>query len=192
MKKIKLIINIILPSIVCVIGLNFIFGELYFYPLLFGVVLGLFNWKLHKKKPITGVLLSIIVSYATFCLAYFGWGGINKLIGLVFENMGHRFYGKESIALKTFVMSFFLIAPLLVFYAFGFVFNITKTKLTKSIVVLSIIILLSYSVFDLYLTSTNNILPKSFSVFLWQFIMALGLQLILYQQELKKVFYKDK
>lgn len=145
---------------------------------------------MHRYKPIIGITFSIIVSYTIFFITYFSWGSINNFIEFILKSTGNRFYGKESIILITFVVFFFIIAPLLVFYAYRFVFNIPKTKLTKLIVVLSLIIIFSYSFFYLYLANSSSI-DSLTNLYIWQSVIALGLQLILYQKEVKKI-YKNK
>ena len=63
-------LKIITPPIFCVIIIVFTKMSIYYYPLSFGFIIGLFNWKKHKHNPYFGTILSLIVSNVSFWLAF--------------------------------------------------------------------------------------------------------------------------
>ena len=176
MKNIFLVLNIIAPSILCILCIYFIIDDLFYYPLSFGLIIGLVNWYHHKYNPFVGVILSLIVSYFTFFLAYFSLLIIGEIFNFL-SDLGH---------IIGVIISAFIIAPILVFFAYKFVFDYPKTKLTAYIVLFSIILLVLQAYFffnhdDLISSSlTKSKVLNPFTI--WQIIMALSLQLIITQR----------
>ncbi len=176
MNNILLLLKIIISPILCVLCIYFIIDDLSYYPLSFGLIIGLVNWYYHKYNPFLGVILSLIVSYITFFIAYFSLLITGEIFNFL-SDLGH------IIAL---IISAFIIAPLLVFFAYKFVFNYPKTKLTIYIILFSVILLVLQAYFffnydDFILTDLNK--SKIVNPFtIWQVIMALSLQLIITQR----------
>jgi len=73
MKNCILILKILLPVAICLILIGIIKIPFSYYPLSFGLVIGLANWNSHKYNLLLGVLLSIFVSHIAFYLAYFSF-----------------------------------------------------------------------------------------------------------------------
>jgi len=179
MKKYILLLKVLLPAVMCFILIRIIEIPFSFYPLSFGLIIGVVNWSFHKYKPILGVSLSVFVSYIAFFVAYFSFAITGKLLGFIDRNSG-------SVLALT--ISAYVIAPLLVFYGYRFVFDGPKAKITAFIIMLSIIILVLQS----YLFYYNELNQKSINAFAgWQIIMSLALQLIICQKELKASFKSE-
>lgn len=181
MKYIKLI----LPSIICLLVIYVTRISIWYYPLLFGVVIGVINWKKHKYKPFIGVFISVLLSLLSFWLAYFSLGLFSWLKELLLYTK--ITIGNDSAKDLSFLISIFVIAPLLVFYSYKFVFNIPKRRATFAIIIVSILLLVLQARFFYYNNTSffeEEWLNKNITFVIWQFIMALAIQLILYQNDL--------
>lgn len=194
MKKYNIILNVIIPPLACILSIIFFDKLFYYLPLIFGLVIGISNWKLHKYKPYLGVFLSVLVLYIAYSLTILSFSIYEPIWNFLKENINY-IISKEDVSKVGFILSPFIIAPLLVFYAYRFVFNIPKTKITFWVIATFTIFLAlqSYILFnksDYFSTQFKDY--KLFNPYVvWQPIMALGLQLILYQKEL--IFlYKNK
>ncbi len=182
MRKSILIFRIILPSILCVLTIKMTNMSIDYYPLSFGLIIALVNWNKYKINYFFGISLCLIFSYIAFFGGYFSI----YLTGKIFESLGD--YGK-NLAL---IVSSSFIAPLLIFLLYRVIFCFFKSSTTYIIIITSIILLST----QLYVAlnydktfSTNLIDNKIFHPFtIWQVIMALAIQLIIYQKELKTLF----
>ena len=74
-----------------------------------------------------------------------------------------------------------VLSPFLMFLSYRLLFNIKKNKWFKIILAVSVLILF-------VLRLTRVFILDIYLYIFWQFIMALALQLILYQDELKALF----
>ena len=182
MKTNIFILKILLPVVVSFILIRVIKIPFSFYPLSFALVIGIFNWDIHKYKPLLGILLNVLVSYVTFLLAYSSMA----LVGYVTRGLFNNVFNDETVGIITFSISPYVIAPLLVFWGYSFVFEIPKTKLTTTIVVVSVI-LINVQYYYLYFQGLNQNSINSFTG--WQVIMALALQLMLNQKNEVKILY---
>ncbi|MGS2761683.1 hypothetical protein [Sinomicrobium sp. M5D2P9] len=183
MKNTAILFKVIVAPILCFLCLIFIINDLFYYPLSFGLIIGLVNWDIHKFKPIIGVFLSLLISYITFFMAYYS---------LVVTQRTFEFLGEDSGKILAVITSAFIIAPLLVFFAYKFIFHIPKTNFTFLIIISSVVILvLGFLYFMNYLDSLperrdlNKPILNQYS--LWQIIMALAIQLIIYQKQVFKL-----
>ena len=77
-----------------------------------------------------------------------------------------------------------IFSPILMFLSYQVLFKIKKTKYFKTIKWITVITLILFGIVRLNF-------DEYFSIS-WQFIMALALQLILYQEELKALFKSKK
>lgn len=174
------ICRILLPPILCVFCLYFLIDDLFLYPLTFGLIIGFFNWNFHIYKPLIGVLLSVFVSYLTFFVAYFSLA----LTAKIFDSFGDT---GNIIALT---ISTSIIAPILVFYAYKYVFYISKSKLTLQIILISIVLLILESWFFYDGSLRNDDIMKTIKIInpysVWQIIMAIALQLLITCQKLNE------
>ncbi len=192
-KKYKRVLLVFIPPFVCLLGLKFI-DDIDYYPLLFGLIIGFSNWNIHKFKPYLGTVLSVVVSYVSYGLGILSFFVFLFLIELINKNTSYRI-GEDDVGIYFHILSPYIIAPLLVFYFYKFVFNVPKTRKTIWIIVISICLLLGLKLFIEFLAKDYIISFQDYKFLgkfeIWQFIMALALQLILYQEELKS-FFKSK
>ena len=174
-------IKILIPAILCVVILYITKMSISYYPLSFGLVIGIVNWKLHKYNPYLGVLLSVLVSMISFWLSFLSMGLFNNLGELITNNTNYVL--GDGAKIYYLIIAVYIIAPLLVLRFYKFVFNISKTKFNLTVIIsVIIILLLIYGIKPNYFIDNY---PKISPYIIWQFIMALALQLILYQKELK-------
>jgi hypothetical protein len=95
----------------------------------------------------------------------------------------------DSARELAFIISPFIIAPVLVFSAYTYVFNYPRTKNTLKIILSTILILFAYSCYFVLIKNPIDEISMFLNPYtIWQAIMALALQLIHYQIELKALF----
>jgi len=154
--------------------------SIWYYPLSFGLVIGIINWEAHKYNAYIGVLLSVVVSFISFWLAFFSTGIFSFFCELITNNT-NIVIGEKSMINFTYIIAPSIIAPLLVFLSYGFVFDFSKEKFTKYIILISIVLLILQSSF---FYSNNDFLKDSRLIpfTIWQVIMTLSLQLVLHQK----------
>ena len=178
--------RIILPSILCVLLIEYLEDNFWGFQfvLVFGIAIVLFNKQKVKHNYIASFLLSIVLSFLVLFLSLGISSGLYYFINDVLNvkiNADSQLLGKQINDLS-FVISYGIIAPLLMFYSYGLLFKIDKSKTFKYIKWISIIVLLSLGMTNV-LSSMDNSIPIS-----WQLIMVLALQLILYQEKIKILF----
>jgi hypothetical protein len=179
MNKTKTI-RIFLPSMLCAILIYITNMEISYYPLGFGLIIGIVNWDLHKYNPFFGVLLSVLVSYVSYIIAYFSLAVTGEIADSIFT-----INSDDSKGVLAFIISPFIIAPILVFLLYKFVFNIINTKLTKLVIIFSIVFLVLQACIFYYtdLVSNDSLENEIFTPYLiWQIVMALAIQIILNQK----------
>lgn len=185
MEKYFLVLKIILTPFISVLFLFLTNSDLFLYPLVFSLVVTLSNFKLHRFQLVIGMILSIILSYLSFFIGFYGYSLFHKLIDFVgIPNditIGEWFYTDLAGCI-----SIFIIAPFLTIFLNKLLFRNTKTKLTKWILFLTTFLILFVS-FVYHNQETNNI----FQIFnLWQLVTIFGLQLIINQESIVVMFEK--
>jgi len=181
MKNLELYLILILPPILCAFLFSVTDISLDYLPLSFGLIIGFINWKAHKFKPLLGVLLSVLISYISFFIALFSsfiFGYIREFI------MGMTNFVISDTTIRNFslIITSFIFAPLLVFFFYKYIFYMPKTKLSLIIKITTVIILVLISC--IFINIEQMDISNSF--FLWQIIMALAVQIIIYQKQLFK------
>ncbi len=180
MKKHKLILKLLLPSILCTLIINITNIPLEYSVLFFGFILGLVNWYHHKYKPIYGIILSILASLASFLITYFSFAITGNLFSPMKGDSG------QTLGL---IISIYLVAPLLTFLFYKYVFDIPKGKFTNRVIITSIVLLVS----SFYVLKFIGLVKEAEDTYaVWQIVVALSLQLIIYQNELKSMFTSKK
>ncbi len=198
----KVWIKILLPPVFLLLvfylltGLNFLkeFGLLYL-PISFGLIIGISNWRLFKfkinaYKPFLAIFTSILISIISFFLGVFSFGLysiLKNLLKVILEGDNTKF--------SIIIFSVCFIAPLSLFYLYRLIFIYAQNKTNFYIKLVAIVLLILYFIIHfIYFNEVNNFKLKSlFSPYVfWQVIMALALQLILYQKELKELFNPKK
>jgi len=193
-NNILMISKIVLPAFLCVVLIYFFkvyesfkYILLYLNILTFGIVIILFNKEKTKHDFILSFLFSAVLCFLVLFLSmgvssaiqYF----INDIIGFKIKE------GVYILAMQTndlyALIAIGIISPILMFYCYRVLFKIKKTNY--------FIIVKWVSVFILIVLGLSNVLFEDEKYFmLWQFIMALALQLILYQKELKTLLKLKK
>ena len=171
MKKLKTLLEILLPPLLCVFLIKVTNMSIEYYPLSFGLVIGILNWKHHKHPPFFGILLCLILSYASFFIGYFS---IPLLLGIL-----SPFLGEDSGGILALTIGAYVIAPFLVFLSYKLIF---KYKKSSNFIIIGVIVLLIvvfrtlvwYSEFGNYTFKLNEL-----SYTLWQMIMAFAIQLLI-------------
>lgn len=181
MEKYKLILRVIIPAILCAIVIYITNIPLEYSTLSFGLIIGLVNWNFHKYKPWLGILLSILLSFVSFTLAYLSFATTKA----IFDSMN---IDSESVLSTT--VSINVIAPLLLFLSYTFIFKIPKTRLTVIVIMFSLFILVFKSYLHYYIDSIsidfqNYKVLKSYAI--WQVVMALAIQLLVNQRKINKL-----
>lgn len=170
MKSLQPLLKILLPSILLIFIFRLTTGSFIFdflgysyYPISFGLIIGIVNDWRFKVKTVIRTFYSLCLSLVTF--------SINFLLTLI---VGYE--------LGYYIIVFF-VSPIFVLYAYYKFYNV---KLTKFIFVYT----LTISIF-LYFTSiySDTLLdgqdPLIFNLYLiWQVTVAITLQLILHKKEL--------
>lgn len=189
---VKLIKSILIPTIICIL-LSYMLDKkhiatypAYLMPLFFGIVLGLFNYKYYRHKiyfnqPVQVILISIAISFFCFIFAVFSYPLITNVIGFLFERLPITF-GKEAISRLSIYFAMYLVAPFTVLFSFKCVFLFPKGKTTNILIITTLIVFVSLG-YIIYIEIVGDKLNL-----LWMPLMALSLQLIIYQSELKALF----
>lgn len=174
-------LRILLPVLLCILSLSVFKIQLDYYPISFALIISVINWDNSQLKPVYSLILNIISSFIIFLIFYitslFLIKGLSPLLG---ENLS---------SLIGFTLGAFILAPIAVFLTYNkFIFLFPKTKLTIYLMIISIIILTIISITFFY-CSDNGFYDflKKFNVdhyVLWQIVMTLTIQLIIYQKEL--------
>lgn len=191
--KVRSVFSIFLPSVILffisyLLDKKYLLSSpAYLMPLFFGIVLGFFNYKFYKhkiyfNKAIQVVLISVIVSFFCFVLAAFLFPLLANIINFLFEGFSITF-GKESIARLSLFFVIYFIAPLILVWTFKWIFIYPKGRTTNFLIIISLLVFTLFGYFFYY----KNIIGYELSL-LWMPLMALSLQLILYQKELKALF----
>ncbi len=178
-------IKIIIPSVICALFLSIKYIEdIQYSIIIFGLVIGVFNWNIHKYKLYIGVFLSIVVSCISYGLGMLSYFGVWYLIDLFnFKTTLNKETGGVLLLLSSVVF-----APLLLFNLYKFVFKIPKTKYTDWIIIISIILLVLLSQLFTFKDNKTDDIYRMFFI-MWQIIMALALQIIITQNILNKPNY---
>ncbi|HIC32343.1 MAG TPA: hypothetical protein EYO76_10545 [Flavobacteriaceae bacterium] len=187
MKNRNVIFKILLPPLLCILCLSYI-NDSDFYPLEFGLIIAIFNYNHFNFKPYVGVIVSVLVSYVVYLLAALSF------VGMWYLNQSMISYNtmNEGLIAKVItIISVCFIAPLLLFYLYGFIFKISKSKNSKWVIIISIVTLIFLQIND-FNKEANFSSIKEYDYFnlsvYWQFVMALAIQLNIYQNN----FFKKK
>ena len=153
------------------------------FPLIFTLVIGLININKFKFNFLKSLLLCVFFSYLSFFVGYFGSFFLGKLLG-GFGDLGN---------ISGIIIYAFIISPILLYYSYSYIFELFKTKFNIYVMTITLTLMFIISFYTFYIMdyiSDNNFFDtKLLNPFLlWQVIMALALQLILHQKELKALF----
>ena len=188
--NIKLILSISLPSIILFV-ITYILDmkiltntPIYIMPLFFGIVIGAFNYKYYRYKiyfnqTVQAILISIIISYACFYFAVFSFVLIAYFLDCLYLiDLLPKMLGKESRASLSICLAMNLVAPLSLLFAYKRVFTVTKGK-TKNGVITVVLTTILTVLLSFFYYNINSIV-----LLLWMPLVALSLQLVIYQKEI--------
>jgi hypothetical protein len=189
--KVKLVKLILVPTLICFIISYFLDKKyltstpIYLMPIFFGIILGSFNSKYYRhkiyfNKIIQVVFTSIIISLLCLFFVLISYLLIVEILDILIESLSMAL-GKESISKLAIFFTIYLVAPLIIIFAFKGMFVYPKVKTTKIIIIVSLMfsLLLGFLIY-------KEIIVNKLSL-LWFPIMILSIQLILYQREIFKL-----
>jgi len=163
------ILKIIFVPIICLATFSFI--NFWLLPLIFCFIIISFNLKIFKLNDIINFL---IASYLSFFASILLYSLIGYSLGLLLESEFH--VGKWRIVDISYLIILGIISTILFFYFNSFIFknlrfkdNLIKIFLSTLIISLGVFLNYTYGLDDEY------------SFMLWQFVVSLVLQLIIYQ-----------
>ena len=136
----RLLFKVLVPALICFICTILLNNNLDFYPLLFALVIGFFNKDKHKLKFQFGILIGVIVCYLAYGLGILSFG-VFKPIGEFIENNTNIIVSSETLSVLSYIISPFIISPVITFFGYKYVFLIPRTKTTLWIIAISLIIL---------------------------------------------------
>lgn len=164
------IIKTILAPLLCFVVIKTAAISLCYYPLLFGSAISMVNWKKNKYGSYLGVFLCLIASYSSFYIACHSLPFVMIFFNLILNDC-------DSAAITALILNTFVMAPLLVFFCFRFLFPYPKTKYSL-IVIISVILFILLLCFLFYFFTRNG----GIAFIYWPVIMAFALQLLIYQK----------
>ena len=185
-RIISLFIKILTPATFCFFW-NYISDgyndlEILFLPLPFSILIVLPNISKKRRNFFLILFLSIILSAVTLYASILIFFALGHTVEQMLNSNNIKDGLSEFILKLVGMVSYYIIPPAMIFFWYDKLFYIVKNKFTKSV------FFFSFLVFVLaYFTTYNNF---STAIAIWQFIMALALQLILYQEEVKDLFRK--
>ena len=180
LKKIIIVGKIILPPVLCVLLILYLEHYIeYQFIFVFGISIILFNYGKTKYHFLVSILISIILSYFVFFLSFAIHLGTSYILtgGDSEKELQGFFLGVPFPRLHA-LISISIISPLLMFYFYKFLFKIEENKEVIWIKIISIIILFTVGLNDFFFSGDNIYV-------IWEFTMAIALQLMLYKRELQ-------
>ncbi len=189
LNKILLLSRILLPAVLCSLLVLCLMNGYYEYLVIltFGIAIVLFNYGETKYNFILSFLVSVISCYVVFFLSIAISGIIGYLImgGDVDEKIEGLILGIDINNLLS-LIPIAIISPLLMFYSFQIIFIIEKNRYFNIIKWFSILILPFLGIVF------RGFFDNSYSYIYWQVVMALALQVIIYQKEITELFKPKK
>lgn len=190
LDKVIIIMKTIFPVFLCILFLTlfltleyFQYYNTYYAISLFGVIVILLNFKKIKYPFVISLVLSQCICYFVFFSSvifgkgiYYIFKNIMLFFGQGIENNNNFFSNSDNI------INVAIVAPFLLIYLHSFLFRLKRNSFFYKIILGAIIILVSLG-FSKMLFGDNRRL-----FIIWQSVVMLGLQLILYNKELRMKF----
>lgn len=170
------VLKILLPAILCGVIIGLTEFDQMIYPIIFGIIIGVGNWR-KVNNHFLYFLYGCIGSYISFLIAY--------LSLFLLWSLKH-ILGEEVASLIGLIIAPNVIAPVLIFILYKFIYGFEETKFTRVLIIGSISLLTLISSYYLLFNNNSEMEVNGTSnLFLnWQVIMALTIQMIIYQEEL--------
>lgn len=186
LDKVIIILKTIFLVFLCILFLTleyFKYYNTYYAISLFGVIAISLNFKKIKYPFVISLVLSQCICYFVFFSSsifgkgiYYIFKNIMLFFGQGIENNNNFFFNSNNI------INVAIIAPFLLIYLHSFLFRLKRNSFFYKTILGAIIILVSLG-FSKILFGDNRRL-----FIIWQSIVMLGLQLILYNKELRMKF----
>lgn len=173
--KSKLILTgkIILPPALCVVIIYFLKTYIDFqFIVTFGIIIILFNKNKTKHSFNLSLLYSILLCFLVLVLSM----GVGNLIYIIKDELFINLLPNDFLK-RLHIIPKSIVSPLLMFYSYKLLFKIENTNYFRVIKWTSVLIMIAFGLSNLFFVNENLFV-------LWQFIMALALQLILYKKEI--------
>lgn len=172
-NKFLLIGKIILLPILCVLLIySFKIYIDFQFIVTFGILIILFNKKKTKHPFNLSFLYSIVLAFLVLILSM----GIGNIIYMIKDELFINLLPNDFLK-RLHIIPKSIVSPLLMFYSYKLLFNIENSNYFRVIKWASILILIIFGLTNLFYTNEYLFMA-------WQFIMALALQLILYEKEI--------
>ena len=181
MKILKLPLLLLLPSFLCIV-INFIFVDEGLLLIgLFSLILSICNLNKSKFDIIKSIVFTLIASFVVFGVAILNY----IIVGFVLEKLTVLSFFNFSISGidLNYLLQVAFFSPLFLFYGYKYIFKISFTYITYLIIFIAILLLIILGIAQLKHGNKYYFGILEF----WQIIIAFGIQLILYQDELKKM-----
>lgn len=188
-KNIILFIKVITPAFLCVTLISvfeqveyFKYNSIYFIISSFGVIIILLNLKKTRNNIFLSFIYSIISCFVIFFSSTFIVGTIDYLINYILPTFA---LDNNTLNKKLQLISIAIVSPLMMFYLYKCLFEIETNSFFKKVIIISIIVLV-------ILGLTDILFMDEYLYISWQFVMAIALQLILYQKEIQSLLHFNK
>ena len=178
MNNVILSLKLFVTPFLSIAILSLIDYDLAFYPLAFSLVLSISNYQKFKYPLALGILLSVLFAYLALLGGWLTHGILYKVIHFLNipndVHIGDWFYTDVA-----FCMAVFLVAPILTYTFYKYLFKNARSRLSTIIFASTIWILFILSLFN------NNLEREFFNMFnIWQLIIIFGMQLMINQDEI--------
>lgn len=181
MKNITLPFKLLGPVICLALGFIYLMQSAigdwlgyYYFPISFGLVIGIFN---NKNPKVLNFIYSILISIITFT----AFMVIILLLGSILDT-------NEYTNTRIFKFIVFLIAPVIVLLSY---FKFYKIRLSKTAIISIVLVslaLLIYSLLEIPTGNKNDLIKILLNPYLiWQLVVAITLQTVLYQKDLARL-----
>ena len=177
--------KLLLPSFLCIIAAYFTKENDYIFIASFVVIIVVYNLKKSKYNIIKTFLVSFLITFIVVSISIISYLFTGYITDLLTDNEFIKILNFNiSLVDLTYLIQIALISPILFIFGYKFVFRINFTKDTIFITVSAVVL-----IFIVGFTPLKYENKYFFDIYLlWQIIMALTLQLVLYQKELKTLF----
>jgi len=170
--RINVLFKIISAPFLCLIAIYFIKIDFEYYPVSFAIIMSIINLRKLRLKPLMGLVVNVTSSAIIFFLGY--------ALSLFFISSLKTYLGEDLSGLIGLIIGADIFAPLTLFIVYNYIFKVSKGKLYKFTVAITIAILIIYNCVNYF----NYPFLKIDSYLLWQVVMSLAVQLSIYYKEL--------
>lgn len=184
--KILLLLRIILPSFICVLLFKIFTIDISYHVFFFGFIIAVFNLNKTNYNYIVSLVFSICLSYLAFLISIGLYFGIGYILMQFIQLDKLEEISIFNYNFKNFLMLFpiTVFSPLLVFVFYKVLFKIDNGYYFRVVKWITISLLVIYGIIQ------KDFENESISVF-WQLIMALSIQLVINEKQIKKLRRKQ-